>query len=541
VPPDDGARPPHEALRQRLRWLLLGRLLVATVLLGGSLLLEDMPADSFTSSALSGLIAAIFALTVVLAIGLRQTADPSSLAGVQLALDLALVSGLVWLTGGAASGLTSLYGVLILAAALVVGPNATQRLTAASLLVFTLLSLTLANGWLPAPPDAPPGSFRLGPEALSLGLLRNLVGLVMVGWLAGALAERLDRTGGRLVEAQDRAADAVQQTDDIVRSLTSGLITADLEGRVRSVNPEGASLLGGSVASLEGRPVDELLDLYGEAVEGRQKEGEGRRVDTGEAFPVGYSRAPLRSATGDELGTLFLFTDLSEIEALREKAERAERLAALGRLAAGLAHEIRNPLGSIHGSVELVREAEELSAEDRRLLDLVLSEVDRLNDLVGTMLDVGRPRAPAPETVDLGRAVEEVVEMARARRRASVILSVPEAPVLVHADPGQLRQLVWNLVKNALQFSPKDAEVEVEVTPDPDGRASLAVTDHGPGIAPDVQARLFDMFFSRRQHGVGLGLALVKQIVQAHGGTIEVESTPGEGATFRVRLPAPRA
>jgi len=234
---------------------------------------------------------------------------------------------------------------------------------------------------------------------------------------------------------------------------------------------------------------------------------------------------------------LVLFSDLSELAMLREKAERAERLAALGRLAAGLAHEIRNPLGSISGSVELVRDTSDLGDEDQRLLTLVLTEVDRLDDLVTTMLDVGRPREPVFTSVDVGALATDVAKVVRPKTSVTVTVEVPPDPVRVHGDPGQLRQVLWNLIKNAMQFSPAGGEVTVVVDWDEDSRPCVTVRDEGPGIEEKDLEHLFDAFYSKRRHGVGLGLALVRQIVEAHHGAIDVTSEPGEGASFRVHLP----
>lgn len=534
---DEAPRPPIS--RQLL--LLGGRLVVTTLLLGGSLVLADETSmGAFVADALMVSIAGTFAMSLVVAVLLPRTRRPTLLAGIQIVWDLGLVTTLVYAFGGAASGFSFLYGVVILAAALTLGSRAAQVTTASALIAFVGIALAVANGWLPPATD----SHALLPlDELALAVLRNLVGFVLVGLLAGALAERLRRTGGQLEEAVQSAAGFARLNEDILRSLISGLVTTDLEGVVTRINPAGAALLGGAQSEFEGTSIDAHLPLDPPRVSMIDRgDGEAVRLD-GTRFPVGFSCSPLRDAEGAVRGSLVLFQDLTELSQLREKAERAERLAALGRLAAGLAHEIRNPLSSISGSVEMVREAQQLDPEDRKLLSLVLGEVDRLNDLVSTMLEVGKPRTPDPIGVDLCALASEVTKVARPGVSGRVEVIAPADPVRVHADPDQLRQVLWNLVKNALQFSPPGGMVRVEVGWDDDARPCLAVSDEGPGISDEDRAHLFDMFYSRRQHGVGLGLALVRQIVEAHGGAITVESQPGEGATFRVHLPpeAPRA
>lgn len=234
-----------------------------------------------------------------------------------------------------------------------------------------------------------------------------------------------------------------------------------------------------------------------------------------------------------------LATESGRLVEVTERAERAERLAVLGRVATALAHEIRNPLGSISGSIDLIREAPGLDDDERRLCDIVRSEVDRLNDLVSDMMNLARPRPVQRASADLGRIVADVVELARrSGRGGSDVPLVYEGPteLSVSVDADQVRQLVWNLVRNAVQASGADAEVRVRLAPATDG-AMVEVVDHGPGIPADMRDRIFDAFVTTRSQGVGIGLAVVKQIVDAHGGTIAVHDSPGGGTTFHVELP----
>lgn len=256
---------------------------------------------------------------------------------------------------------------------------------------------------------------------------------------------------------------------------------------------------------------------------------------------MGYTLSGLLDEEGNRSGLLLSFQDLTEIKTLRDRAEQAQRLAVLGRLATGLAHEIRNPLSSISGSVEMVRESNALSPEDGRLLGIVISEVERLNSLVTTMLQVGRPSKLETETVDLRHIASDVAAVARGEATSSNELHIEEEmldrPLLVTVDPNRMRQVIWNLVKNAVQASPHRGTVFIRTGSDPEGLAYLEIADQGPGIGPTQRERLFDMFYSGRSHGVGLGLALVKQIVDQHGGEIEILDRPGAGACFRITLP----
>jgi two-component system sensor histidine kinase PilS (NtrC family) len=534
--------PPPESLdaapRRRLQAFIGVRLLVGLLLLGGALAVES---SSGGSTALQQLIVVVFAsslgFALWLALGPRRL---DVLAGALVSLDLLLASGLVYLTGGALSGFSFLYGGVVLGAAIVLGPRPTLVAAGAAPILYLTISLGLANGWFPLPPGTPDDLYVRTDSEFALALLRNSVGLLLVGGLAAVLSDRLHRTTGALVRATESALENARLTEDIVRSLGSGLVTTDLDDVVRSINDAGARMLDRSADELIGQRLDALFADVA-ASPGARSETSARRPD-GTSIPVGYSRQPLVTHDGQVRGALVLFQDLSELVRLRDKAERAERLAVLGQLAAGLAHEIRNPLGAISGSVELVRDAEALGAEDRKLLGTVLAEVDRLNELVGTMLEVGKPSHPERRQVDLAEIARGVVELARrhpAAASAKVVLDAP-SPVQALVDPAQLRQVLWNLVKNAVQFSPKGGEVCVGVQATDAGRVQLSVSDQGPGIPATDLPRVFDAFFTKRKHGVGLGLAVAKQIVDAHGGTIQVSSAPGR-TTFTIDLDAERA
>jgi len=546
VAPSLTPREEHEELRKRLSWLMGGRLLVATLLLGGTMLLsldQVHGVASFTPRFLLALILSTYFASLAFALWLPRARNLGRFASVQVGWDLGLTSGLVYVAGGAGSGFTFLYGATVLLAAIVVGQRAAQIATLASLALYLVVGLSLTNGWLPYPHDQPAERYLLTPTDATFTMLVNILGLLLVAFLASNLAGRLRLAGGRLREAAAQAAELSRLNEDIIRSLSSGLLTTDTLRVVRTVNPAALDIFRARQPLMLGLPV---ADFFGDApLEGsgpRRVEGIAVRPD-GSTFPVGYSETPLINAQGERTGELFLFQDLTELTELRRTAERAERLAALGRLAAALAHEIRNPLGSISGSVQLVRESADLDPEDHKLLGIVLSEVDRLNGLVNTMLQAGRPRDPARARTDLVLLTADVVHVARrdhkhAAARIEVVNHQREVNAWIDGD--QIRQVIWNLLSNALVHAPGASVVRIEVRHE-GGDALWTIEDQGPGVPAEARGHLFDMLYSKRPHGVGLGLALVDQIVRAHGGEVSVISPPGQGAKFQVRLPeAPR-
>ncbi len=225
-----------------------------------------------------------------------------------------------------------------------------------------------------------------------------------------------------------------------------------------------------------------------------------------------------------------------------ERARRAEELALIGRLASALAHEIRNPLGSIAGIIDMIATAPGLSEEDRLLCGIISRETARLNELVQDMLQLARPRAPEPSLVDLRAVASEVLTLASSSGRGGdvkLLLDAPERPLRASADAFQARQVIWNLLRNAIQASPPGATVTLRLREEDEWFLFLEVEDHGSGIPKEARERLFDAFFSTRAQGTGIGLAVVKRIADDHGWSLEVRSSEGQGTLFSVRIPVP--
>jgi two-component system sensor histidine kinase PilS (NtrC family) len=530
---------------RRLQWVLGGRLIIATVLLGATmyLALDAIRYGRFTPTFLLILISAIYGSSILFGVWLIRGHRENVVAAAISTLDVLLITGLVYLTGGAGSIFSFLYGAQILTAALTLGTNAAYYTAAASLTCYFLQGLGLNIGWLPPPPDQPLSQYVLSSRDFQLALVSNMVGIAAVALLATNLARRAQVAGARMLRAEESAARLERLNDDIVRSIASGLITADDDGRILGINRAAKEILRDRAGTLLGKPLANVLPSYATRTldePPKRADATGRRAD-GTAFPMGYTFSTLVDSNAKPSGLLLAFQDLTEIRTLRDQAEQAQRLAVLGQLATGLAHEIRNPLSSISGSVEMVREGNALSSEETRLLGIVISEVERLNSLVTTMLQVGRPSQIETELLDIRSIASEVVAVARGEATASNGLQIeeirPAEPIIVSADPNRMRQVVWNLVKNAVQASPHRGKVEVRTGHDQTGRAFLEVADQGPGIAADHRERLFDMFYSGRSHGVGLGLALVKQIVDQHQARIEIIDRDGSGTCFRVTFP----
>ena len=346
----------------------------------------------------------------------------------------------------------------------------------------------------------------------------------------------------------------MQLPDLVVESLSSGLLVCDQDDVVVYANPAAAFTLGREPAAMVGRHIESVIGSQGaqalllqNAVAGEAqepKEGVWERADC-TAVTVGFSASPLRAATGEVAGTVLLFREISEVNRLRRNMSRAEALASVGILASGIAHQIRNPLAGIRSSVQALQRKLSPGAKERDRLQRVLAEIDRINNLIKSLLDFARPKAPAFEVVDLPPLLQDVLDligpaMARAGITAEQKMDLPA--VRLRADRQRLQEALLNILLNAVQAMPHGGRIMVRGSFEPDagdapGMVKIEVSDTGPGIPPERAERIFQPFYTTRSDGTGLGLAVARQVVEEYGGSVAVRSTPGEGATFVLRLP----
>jgi two-component system sensor histidine kinase PilS (NtrC family) len=284
-----------------------------------------------------------------------------------------------------------------------------------------------------------------------------------------------------------------------------------------------------------GIPIQDLLER---ASAGGVNRWEGTYSDDEEERTLGLSISPLKEP---ERGYVVIFQDLTDLRDMEDKLRASEKLSAIGRMAASIAHEVRNPLASMSGSIQILKKDLDLDGEDLHLMDIVLKETQRLNDLVGNFLDYARPPAPRFEDVDLRGIVSDTVNLlgpVAAADEITLEADLPAEPVILSVDISQMRQIIMNLVKNAADAVSSGGRITVSVGKDENGEGSvLAVTDDGQGIPDEVLPEIFEPFMTTKGDGTGLGLAIVYQLVQIHKGTIDVRTREGKGTTVSVQLP----
>jgi two-component system, NtrC family, sensor histidine kinase PilS len=527
-------------LGRRITRQLLLRTLVITAVLGLSvwLLANNQNPARVAIWLQSSLIAATYLSSIVFGVQLRRGVTPQTVARQMHANDIVLTTALVFITGGALSPYMFLYALTIVSAGALSYRRGAVVATVASLVAAITVALLAHTHAL----AFPVGQIR-PQEQTWLDLFRtlgiNFAALTGVGALAVIFGDQLQKSADTLASTRRAAADLLTLHQDIVRSLSSGLITITPDGTILSANLVAGDILRLTQDQLAGKPVDQVMPGVSVLIaDNRQRADLAIPTANHQMVMLGVTVSPLRDVHDVVIGRVINFQDLTDLRRLELHARRAERLATVGQLAAGIAHEIRNPLASISGSIELLGASAQASEDDRTLMQIVNREVQRLNVLIGDLLDYANPRPSEPVDFDLGSLVEETLRVARTEAAfADVeVTDTIARPLAINADPAKLRQVVWNLVRNARDAAASGGKhVHVEVIRRGD-YAVISVKDDGPGIAKELVARIFDPFVTTKQKGTGLGLATSHAVVAELNGRIDVETEAGKGTTMIVTL-----
>lgn len=540
------------AATRSLWWLIAGRAVLSLLVLLAATVLVGAPADAAGSvprapqTPVTIIVLCALALTIIYALLLRFSSLPASKqTAAQFFCDVLLISWIVIVTGDLRSPYVALYIVVISLASLYQGTRGALLISVVAALFYTLTIFTRIYD----PFDSQPEARALSGEGVQI-IGFNVTAFLIVGLLAARLAAR--QTG------EEAAAHALVNLralhERIVESMRSGVVTLDLEGCIYTFNAAAEEITGYTAAQLRGQ---DASSLFGDV---REKIQESLRAAlAGEKSPryeadcptpdnlsvrLGFSIFPLfpeANHSARPTGVVITFQDLTEVRALEETARRQDRLAAVGRMAAGIAHEIRNPLASISGSVQVLRSEAKGDPAQTELMDIILRESERLNRIITDYLAYARPRSVSPVELDVRATLRETIALTRyspeLTAQHEIEERLPDESVLVVAEADRLKQIFSNLVRNALQAMPDGGRLIIEAVSLASGRARLSFTDTGCGMSAKQVERLFEPFSSTKPTGTGLGLSIVYQIVRDHNGTINVHSREGAGTTITIELP----
>jgi len=497
----------------------------------------------------------VVALSAVYLIWLRVSRKLVWQIRTQFLIDALLITVLVGATGGLISPYITLYIILISVAGFFLGKIDAHVVAAACVLSFSTLALLISQEVV----ESSSAELTTSRAAQIVGF--NVAAFLLVGLLAGRLADRRN-IGEELKRAETNFANLNVLHARILASINSGLITTDLQGTIYAFNRAAEEIsgfaanetIGESIFSVFGdeiRPPIERCLGSAQTVEFSPPNFDAaiRTTNNGNgnarAVRVACTVSPLVGQSGGVNGLIVTIQDKTELRAMEETLRQSDRLAAVGRMAAGLAHEIRNPLGSMSSALQFLSEKAKPDTEDSALMAVVLSESDRLNGIITDFLAYARPQ-PHNETdggsrqTDVGDAVKDCLALLRHNPSVNELHEFdfvpPDKPVMIQADGAQAKQIFWNLFQNSVQAMPNGGRLSVAINETELGRVRITVSDTGKGIGPDELGRIFEPFHSGA-NGTGLGLSIVHRIVTEHGGNIDVQSETEKGTMVTIELP----
>ena len=541
-------------LRRKVARLIVVRAVISTILLGSATFARITAPGSFAIDPFFFLIGLTYALTITWALSLRFVERHRWLLDLQLSGDALIVSAFIYITGGITSYFSSLYVLPIVAASTVQFRRGGLMIAALSAILYVGLVVAqylTASGFLDYPLLVnasivlPPGSVA------QYTIVLNLFGFFAAALLSGSLANSLRSAGVQLEQASTEIADLQALNQHVIDSLPSGLATTDSHQRILTFNHAAEAITGVAFQAAVGRPISEVLQLPRQLLSAMNGDLEVvpsrieiryRPADGRADLEIGLSVTHLETP-GGRAGLLFTFQDVTTIKKLQRDAAIQSRLAAVGEMAAGIAHEIRNPLASMSGSIQILRHELPLSAEQEQLMDIVLRESERLNTTIRSFLAYARPQTFQIARFDVRRALNDTALLLRNSAEVCdahlIDVDVPSQELWYEADEGQIKQIVWNLATNGLRAMPQGGCLSLVGALDTssDG-VVLTVKDEGIGIPAEELDNLFQPFHGRFTRGSGLGLAIVHRIVSDYNGEIQVSSKAGQGTTVSVRLPA---
>jgi two-component system sensor histidine kinase PilS (NtrC family) len=533
------------SLHQKLWWLILSRFAAAVFLFVARV---AWLRDQQISRPRVGPLLVVAGLSIVYAAAMRFSTRLTLQARIQFAIDVVIVTWLIWSTDVIHSPYIALYIVIISTSSIFLSPRDAVTISVGCAAAFTGSALAVLNGFSQPPTSQFPDS---GPAIQAVGLFD--IAFFIVGLLSARLAERQSRSDDQLRAATQSLATLRALHERIVESIRSGVVTTDLQGRIYTFNAAAEEITGyngtdvrGQDASIFFGDIKPIIDEMGQSeLKERSPRFEADCLTAdGLRLRLGFSVSPLFSETGDTTGAVITFQDLTHIRALEETSRRQDRLAAIGRMAASIAHEIRNPLAAMRGSIQMLRADLQADSSQTELMEIILRESDRLNRIIGDFLSYARPRSISQSQVDVGELLKQTFTLLRhsSEIHENHLLKedVPAAPQLLSADSEQLQQVFWNLARNALQAMPAGGTLRARVHPVANNRLRIAFSDTGRGMSPDQVEHLFEPF-SSTTGGTGLGLSIVYQIIRDHGGTINVRSRQGQGTTINIDLPNERS
>lgn len=539
---------------RRLLWFILARVVVVSLFLISTIVLRVKGTEILSPQALNSitqLIVATYFFSILSLLFLKVSLRINrGLRYLQIGWDIFFITVLIVYSGGINSPFSFLYLLAITSSSFLLGRRDAFYTASLCAIVYGAIIDLQFYGKLSFLGLTPLVAQYLGTNYIFYTIFMNIVAFFLTAFLSGSLAERARQSETELEKRAVDYEELERLNSTIVANLNSGLLTTNNDGRIRVFNHYAELLVGMSQEEAYGRNLYDIFPgfrLFSADVLSI-KRGEFEYIaKSGNKLVLGFNSVILTDSAGAKVGAMINFQDLTDYKRMEESLKKADRLAAVGELAARIAHEIRNPLAAVSGAVQLIAGGASIDANDKKLFDIILRETDRLNLLIRDFLGYARPTQPNVRLFNLAELLNEIRALVGTDSRFAAVNVENEVNtgLEVLIDPDQFRQVFWNLLVNAAEAMPAGGQVVIDAThvteilpgERPKRAVKIIVSDNGSGMSAENVAQVFEPFFSTKGGGTGLGLATVYRIIEAHGGHIAVDSSPGKGTSFIIVLP----